>query len=484
MPEPPFIILPLDARPVCYDQVEDLAAIAGLSILMPPRSLLGYLKQPAPLAELLDWWTDTAAQSPQSAIIASLDTMAYGGLIAGRVNEDPLELLEFRVETFFKKLEKTHRPRYGFSSILRIPHYNNAEEEPDYWAEYGVQLYRLSEAMHQTGVMPVGIAETMPRDVVEDFLKRREKNFRLNFEFLHRLTDGSLDFLIYCQDDTGPYGLNVQEAETLQTAIADDPDLDGKALVQTGADEVASLMLAKALWHRTTDATLTICPLYYPASGKDCIAKFDGMPVGEVVSRHIRSLGAQQVAAPEDADLVLLVNAPTDKMGDHCGGEPAQSNPVAVNALLDDMKRWLPRKNVSLADVVNANGADAWLMQQAIANACPVVDLAGYGAWNTPGNAIGTALAFGAIVTWARQRKRLNDDARRRLLMKRLLDDWLYQAEIRTRLRSQYDQPEETILNDLMRPGAEMLRQLLHLQAVEPRFTFPCARFFEIAVAL
>ena len=130
-------LIPLDARPVCYDLPRRLALSAGLELSMPSPKLLGQLKQPANFKTLDRWIKNHLFEN--DPVIVALDTIAYGGLIASRVNAEPLEKLQDRVDKFFSQVKASSL--FGFSSILRIPAYNNDEEEPDYWAQYGKALY-------------------------------------------------------------------------------------------------------------------------------------------------------------------------------------------------------------------------------------------------------------------------------------------------------------------------------------------------------
>lgn len=484
MPDRPFLVMPLDARPVCYDQVLDLARIGGVSVALPPPELLGVLKRPAPFEPLQQWWLETLQTLGKASLILSLDTLAYGGLIAGRVNTEPLETLQARAESFLKPLGGTQRPRYGFSSILRIPDYDNAEEEPDYWATYGRTLYQFSVETHRQGSMPADMFNKIPGDVLQDFLSRREKNFNLNQHFLRLLQKSSLDYLVYCQDDTGPYGMNVKEAEFLRNTLTK-KSLTSQAYVQTGADEVALTLLAKGLWAKEPKP-LKVFPWYVPEHGKKVMAKFDGMPVGQVVQRQLQTLGAVTCLSPTDADLVLLVNAPSDKMGDHCAPQAGLVRPKeAVAELVNTLKTWLPKKNVAMADVVSANGSDPATTEAMLNAGLPVAQLAGYAGWNTPGNAIGTALAMGAVVTWAQRHGRLDESARQALLLKRFLDDWYYQAHVRMQLKKASPiLPSASGLQQAMQPGIDTLKPLFDMNHVAPRVTFPCNRFFEVTIQL
>jgi len=477
----PFLVVPLDARPVCYDFVLDLARIAGLSVLLPPKHILGQLKHPAQSEALQAWWRDSLQPG---TVIVSLDTLAYGGLISSRVNIEPLEDLEARATSYLSQLQATHHPRYAFSSILRIPAYNNNQEEPDYWENYGAKLYEVSVYAHQHGLMPDELLDTLPDWVIQDFMARREKNFVLNQSWLNLLDNKQLDYLVYCQDDTGPHGLNVQEAGVLQSQIKN-RHLSALAGVQTGADELALSLMARALWAKEKKP-LKIFPWFFPEHGKQCVAKFDGVALGQVVERNIHNLGATISLSPWDADLILVVNAPYDQMGDHIPQDVSIRPKAPVDKLMATLKEWLPQKPIAIADVVYANGGDPVLLKMLLETSLPIHKLTGYAAWNTPGNSIGSALAVGAVSVWAQKNHCLNEMARKELLLKRFLDDGVYQADVRNRLRSHFGAtcPESSDLNNAMADAASQWKSQLKLPDAAVHFEFPCQRTFEIEVRL
>lgn len=484
VPSRDFVVLPLDARPVCYEQVLELAAIAGVTVHLPPAACLGVLKRPADFNALLSWWRETLRAHPQAAVIASIDTMAYGGLIAGRVNTEPLEALQERVRKFLSELTDSNRPRYGFSSILRIPNYDNDEEEPDYWLTYGRQLYQLSVYLHRHGEIPLALTQMVPDMVMQDFLSRREKNFSLNQGLIDQLAEGTLDQLVFCQDDTGPEGLNVQEAHTLLSML-NEHGMAERGYVQTGADEIALTMLAKALWI-TEETPLKVAVRYFPESGARALARFDGLPVEEVVSRNLSTLGAQVIQDEDQADLLLLINAPPTAMGDHCADEVVEQTPEAIQDLCDVLQTHLASRRVALADVVNANGADSRTLRELIKKiGSPVANLSGFAGWNTPGNTIGTTLAMGAVSCWADRQNRLNGQALRTLLLKRILDDAIYQPTVRRVLRQNHPgEPSTEALNLLMPRETNGLETLFPDFAFSCQYFFPCHRYFEVGIQL
>ncbi len=479
-----LILLPLDRRPVCYDLPRRLAAYAGVILDLPPAILLGELKQPADEAALEKWleahlFTKDPSTS-QTAIIA-LDTIAYGGLIPSRVGQETLQQLESRVEAFFQQIQAD--TRYGFASILRIPSYNNSEEEPEYWAQYGTLLYQYSIACHQHGEAPQALLQEIPQAILDDFVSRRQRNFALNLSHLDRLKQGQLDYLTFCQDDTGPYGLNVQEAQHLAEALRKE-GLNQQGHLQTGADEVASCMLARALAQKHPPA---IYPIYSSETGQRQVARFDGIPIEAVVEKAILACGAIRAQNKQDADIWLMVHTPEDRQGDHCSHYPAHVTSDQIRFVIAQMSEAFQSKTpFALADVAYANGSDPRLTEALLSRFDNLAYLYGYAGWNTPGNTIGTTVAM-AMIRWiAEQLDTFNPDEFSKLLLIRLADDWLYQAEVRQRMRRQPPERmlDEALLNAEMADGLALLKNRLGLETLQAHCRFPCHRTFEVEIDL
>jgi hypothetical protein len=474
-------LIPLDSRPVCYDMPRRLAEMAGLELGMPAPNLLGQLKAPANFKTLSRWIKNHLFEN--DPLIVALDTIAYGGLIASRVNEEPLEILQERVTAFFKQIKVASC--FAFASILRIPNYNVDEEEPEYWNHYGKQLYQYSAQQHEQGH---ALAGDIPDAVLNDFLARRKKNFTLNESHLNLLASQKLDYLTYCQDDTGTYGLNVQEAQTLD-AQTKKRKLENTH-IQTGADEVAACLLARWMVLQQPQP-VKVYAFYSSDAGRKLIARFDGLPIETVVEKAIRACGAQVVKKSSEADLWLMVHTPEDRQGDHCAKEQARVNPDQFEEVLKVMDKALKLgKPVAIADVAYANGADPRLMEKLVSQFDDLTGLYGYAAWNTPGNAIGTSVSMGLIRLMAERHNCFNAQAFCKLMLIRLADDWLYQADVRQTVRQTMNGsaknglPDEKLLNVLMADGLFLLKNRLGLEKQTVHCRYPCQRTFEIEVGL
>ena len=477
-----LFLIPLDSRPVCYDMPRRLAAVAGLELCMPSPALLGQLKTPANFKTLTRWVKNHLFEN--DPLIVALDTIAYGGLIPSRVNEEPLPMLQGRLDSFFGMIKTD--ACFGFSSILRIPNYNFDEEEPEYWNRYGKQLYAYSAELHECGHAS---SAGLPESVLYDFLARREKNMALNERHMDVLAEGKLDYLTYCQDDTGAYGLNVQEAEHLAAQIKK-RKLANVAHIQTGADEVAACMLARWMVLQRPEP-VKVYAFYSAETGRKLVAKFDGLPIETVVERAVKSCGAVLVKKAADADLWLMIHTPDERQGDHCSQEPAHTNPEQLDAVVQVLDQSLSQgKPFSIADVAYANGGDPRLMEKILTRFEDLTGLYGYAGWNTPGNAIGTAVAMGLIRLMAEENKTFDAAAFCKLMLIRLADDWLYQADVRYGVRRGMNgsalkgEPDEKLLNVLMADGLFLLKSRLGLENQSVQCHYPCKRTFEVEIGI
>lgn len=487
-----IIVFPLDARPVCYQQVEQWANSMGVNVLFPPTAYFGALKKTAELDKIKTWYLDQLSQFTITATITAWDLLLYGGLIPSRLHNNSKVEIQKNLDEWLKHLKKANCPIYGFSSIMRIPNYNNAEEEPDYWADYGQQLYEASFQTHQHNDLK-GF-DAIPKTVVTDFIQRREINCENNLALLDKVFDGEFAYQIFCQDDTGTYGLNVKEAQIIQNEIdllnstfeADTGTI--KAHVQTGADELALVLLSKH-YHLTHQVKTNVKINYLPNENcKNNLAKFDGLPIQQVIERQVEACGG--IINNNNTEVEIIVFCPKQTMGDHC--ELLDPNPSYTQDELETCYQKLnanPNQQIILIDLASANGANNQLVEYLNKKEFNWLNLLGYAAWNTPGNAVGSAIAFGLSAYQAKHQNKLNHQAHQNWLLTRLADDWAYQANVRKELRVKYN---NTVLPDQLENIQQELTQLMHQQlsplrclpeAVLPsQFKLPCKRFFEIQV--
>ena len=423
--------VPIDNRPVCYSLAKDIAAIdEDIELFIPPREFLGDLTKSARVNEILDWLENIPACD---AMVLSLDTIAYGGLIPSRRSPDSLEEIKARLNRL-KPLLKNKKV-YAFSSIMRISNNNYNEEEKEYWKDWGKKIFEYSYS---------GVNDGIPQAILDDYLATRKRNFEINKTYL----DWGLDTLIFSKDDCAPKGFNVAEARELER-------LGGKT--KTGADEIPLTLLARAI-----EKEIKVFVEFTEPEYKDCISNYEDVSIEKSVQGQLELGGFTPVQTREDADIVLVVNNFVEKQGEHVMGWDTKPFRKTFTP---------PDKPYAVADVRYANGADNDFVEQIL----PDFPAYGYAGWNTSANTLGSLLA-GVKVKW--NAKKYSDKAFRKLQMIRLLDDWAYQANVRIN-------GETPQLEDLMKPYDERLTRYLEFKPVNPiTYSYPWKRSFEIEVSL
>ena len=473
--QPVIALLPMDDRPVNYDYPRYLARAAGCEVYLPPREWLGNPWRDSQHTRLVDWLSQ-AAQSADALIIA-IDTLAYGGLIPSRTSREAVEDVLERLTILRKiKTERPGLPVLASNVILRISRANSSEEEKDYWATYGSNMFRLSSLEHK---IAVGEAEkeeiseaeqlhkSIPGEVIDDYLLGRKRNHTVNRTMLDWAAEGIFDYLLLPQDDTADFGWNIAEARALQAKIRAD-GLTERAITYPGADEIGCLLLASYCC-RQAGFRPRIFPRYSSVNSPQVITAYEDRPIHELLKAHLAPLNGCLAASVEDSDLVLFFNAPCQKQGegfyewlawrgidnlkkelpesivqmaDWLAGDkyfqntrremesPQRSPEEFVRAMLSEMEAG---RRVALADVAFVNGSDLVLGNLLLRHP-EVAQLYAYSGWNTAGNTLGTALAQAMIRILAERSGNPAEQTQAHLefLFLRFLDDYYYQARERT----------------------------------------------------
>lgn len=425
--------VPIDNRPVCYSLAKDIAAIdEDIELLTPPREFLGDLTKSARVNEILDWLENIPACD---AMVLSLDTIAYGGLIPSRRSPDSLEEIKARLNRL-KPLLKNKKV-YAFSSIMRISNNNYNEEEKEYWKDWGKKIFEYSYS---------GVNDGIPQAILDDYLATRKRNFEINKTYLN----WGLNTLIFSKDDCAPKGFNVDEALELERL---------GAKTKTGADEIPLTLLARAI-----EKEIKVFVEFTEPDYKDCISNYEDVSIEKSVQGQLELGGFTQVQTREEADVILIVNNFIEKQGEYVMGWTTQPFRKTFTP---------PDKPYAIADVRYANGADNDFVEQLL----PQIDLKnfyGYAGWNTSANTIGSLLA-GVKVRW--NAGKYNEAAFKRLQIIRFLEDWAYQANVRGMIENPCD------IQALMKPYEIKLAEIFG-QVPPIEYLYPWNRKFEVEISL
>lgn len=438
-----ILFVPHDGRPISNLQTADVVRKLGYEVIVPPQELLGdrdNLGNP----EKLWSWTEENAKGANAAVV-SADSLIYGSLVASRKHQYATEQLTERASRFaaLRKDNPTLK-LFVFGSIMRTPKSGAAagSEEPDYYAQYGNNIFRyteLADHLDSTGLTSAEKSEYMqlqkkiPAAYLQDWLGRRVKNFAVNKTLLDLTKAGTFDYFILGKDDNAPFSQTHMESRKLAKYAL--PLTNAKFQNMTGIDEMGMLLLTRAVNYLDYNVPFVYVQ-FNKGKGGATIPDYSDERIDKSIRDEIAATGAVPVSKPEKADVVLLVNTnPNGKTYDSNdwvnvvtnNSTPSDGTLHFTDLVSNYIAAGYP---VSIADIAFANGADNALMEQ-LKKRNLLLKLQAYAGWNTATNSAGFVMGESILA------KKMKDDAKDQLLLNRYLEDWGYQVNVRNKLMEQ-----------------------------------------------
>lgn len=480
-----IVLIPIDNRPVTYLYPQLVAQVAGLEPLVPPRELFGSLTEPAKIDEIYSWLNETVKSKKPEAILACLDTLLHGGLITSRRSVESAEQILSRLDKLIQLQKHSKAIILAQSSIMRISdNYDNTEEKP-YWKDFGRELFAWSSELHKaendnSASKNVTVLESkIPSEIRQDYLATRKRNHSVNLQLIDHAKEGLFQSLIFSQDDSGEFGLNVSEKQQLQT-LAKEKELSS-VFAYAGADEVLCTLSSRFLSSKLPTPPKAL--VRFSTSGtSNCRSLYEGQTIGESVTNQMNAAGITRVNGA--ADFFVIVHGNETEQGDHIV-LPGLEDKSHLNTGRS-VKQTLEYVATSqypcvICDVAYANGSDPMLIAELLERPDLLKKLWGYGGWNTTGNTIGSTLATASARFYAKASDKFveTETFAKQSLFVRLLDDWAYQTQVRPELNGQASVEK---LNKLLAPFAKQIAKALEYEPSERDFKFPWTRTFEVEV--
>lgn len=421
-------IIPLDSRPCNMLFPSQLADMAGIEAVIPPAEYMDYFQKPGNCDAISLWLEDVYDSC--DVIIASIDMLAYGGLIASRKADAEKDLCLQRI-SILKEIKKK-KPAisiYAFSILMRTSITTTDEESKRWWQkinEYSQHSYLAEVKGEESSIIKRDILlNEIPEHILSQFLEARKRNFYINKKAVEFVGEGVFDFLLLLQEDSHPYGIHKKEQQQLQEIIWE-KNIKHRVFLHNGTDEGAMMLMAKAsLIHHFKNMPVSLNIQYLNKDNKDFIALYEDRMFAENLYDSLSALGIEY---DENSDGVLYIYNPPDIQKDMCLEEGQCSAPYStkeIEAYADSIVRDIVSgKRVYLLDIVYANGGEGTLLKK-IASQISLTDLHGYAAWNTAGNSLGTILSQAVLSG------KENSDKNRMFTLERILDDYFYQSVFR-----------------------------------------------------
>ncbi|MCD2501603.1 DUF4127 family protein [Clostridium sp. NSJ-145] len=437
-----FTGIPLDIRPYNYQFLEDIVAMdKDVSIKMPNKELLGLRKNPADLDYLKKYILENAANT--DAFIISLDMLVYGGLFPSRLHNNSVEELKVRLDVL--REIKNMNPDckiYGSNLILRTPKYNSAEEEPDYYAFCGLDIFKYGHFLDKKARVGLSLEEErefneidkrLNKDYLKDFINRRNKNISVILYALELVKEGIIDILIIPQDDASEFGFTAMDQKKVYYEISKLRIAD-KVFLHPGTDESGCTLITRAYLDKKGD--FSIYPYYITEAFKNIIPNYEDRPFQYSLVSHTQACGIDIVDSINKADAVLAINGAPIKMQEayeisYGLNDESQRKDISyyryrnfpefckkINKFLDD------NKEVSVLDVAFSNGGEKELIEY-LDKYKLLERISGYAGWNTCCNSLGTVLAAMTFSYFGKEKQKIEN-----FKVRRLASDWAYQTEV------------------------------------------------------
>ena len=423
------LLLPLDSRPVCSTMVQKLGTLAGLNVILPPKSYLDNYQMPSDRQKLFQWLQANKPLYDYSII--SADNLLHGGLLAARMNTaTPSE--EDELLKHLQELSATKRQAI-FSVIPRL--LVSDQLLPDRWYQYQLMRYsQLADMVRITGsfAMTQELRRTeakIPAKVLEKYRSRYQQSDRFNLGLLKLATDDRQ--ITFGQDDASPIGLPHASAVKLQSSITAQQK-QKQAQLTYGADEIAAMLLTR-YYLQQSGWQPKIYLHYASPKAESADMPYMAVCVGAALRNQLKLIGASEANTPDSADLICYINCANDDY------RPSAKQAQEIQQLLDQGYK------VALVDSSANFEAEELLLPQLLAHNVQINRLAAYAAWNTFSNSSGTALAQGLLFCGRlRQLQAADADTDRLAALyaanlnftaERILEDYYYQKLVHPKLR-------------------------------------------------
>ncbi len=422
-PLPTALFIPLDDRPSTFLFPQQIARIGGGRLRVPPRHLLGRAWTPGD-PEKLALWAQEAVVGSERALV-SIDMLAYGGLVASRTAACSTEQALARLG-FLKTLQRSGIPVVALAILPRLS-LRTSEAQAPYervlanWAASGVE----------------SPPENVPAAIFEEYLAVRRRNVQVVADLIAQVARGDLEFLVLGQDDAASRGPHLEEQRSLEEQIRS-LGVEDRVRIVSGADELAMNLVAG--WLAGREGLRPVLEILYSEEGAgERIPPLESRPLDEALEEHLSLSGARSGTG---RGTILLVEVPSARPYEP---PPLEAGPedleraAAFKKRLDEVRA--AGRHLAVADLRLVNRADPVLARELLEH-LPLWELEAYAAWNTPSNALGTAVAQAVVRevarvrggAWSLERVLESEKTQQAFTLARMVDDFAYQAVIRPTL--------------------------------------------------
>ena len=501
------LYVPLDERACNYRYPQALAQMArGVELLVPPKEWMGFCKRPADVERLWAWVFSRAAECEYA--ILSVDTLVYGNIVGSRIHQRSEAECQALLDRFagLKRAHPTLRI-HAFHLVARVAAYNNAAEDPDYWALHGANIWRFGYLTDRQRRGLGGSEEeaelerlrsAIPPPAFKDFLRRRKTDLATNLRCVELTAQGVFDVLTIPKDDTAEYGYAAMDQQAVAELVRK-KRLMGRVLVYPGADEVGCVLFAR-VFNLITGYVPRVYPRFSSVLGPQIVPLYEDRPLYESVKSQIVSVGGVCVESAMESDCLLAINSPGKAMIEAAAQDEKDisfSSHINMHELLRYIHYYHThyQKPIGLAEVSVCNGCENEFMTYSLQSGM-LNEVSAVGGWNTAQNTIGVVLAQTVIAAhengFAGRPAQL--DAMKRQNAHALIADWLFQSNVLPQFLKETEGKIDAFalgdhageaLDCIVSRLKPLIRETLgHVHIENPGFDWDMARMFTFDVRL
>lgn len=488
-----ILYVPQDNRPVDFAYTVKTAQAAGYTVITPPESYLSGSNFHGQPDKLIQWVQDNASQA--DAMVLSMDSLVYGGLVDSRKHNLSMETLTARVAKV-EALHNSHKgvPMYVFSTVMRSPWAGGKGVEPDYYLQFGSDMYQLAALQAKMDSEPLSpqerndwfaIMRRMPMEYLQDWYNRRHKNMTINGRLIQDAKKGIFAYYSLGHDDNSINTQSSLESKYLEKLGENIPKTVFGSF--PGADQLGLLLITRANndFNNYHPKVTVIYPL---GGGEKTVPSYDGQAIGKTIAAHVEAIGGT-ITDKERPDLLLAVNTPLTTSTRESGN--FENFPIMLQSTKDFLtqieKAAAENIPVSIVDMAFSNGSDNTLVYGLYKDQM-MYRLAAYNGWNTASNSVGYGISQGLLSRY------MTEDAHKDMLTTQYLDNWAYQANVRDYIYRMQQKIEAgavkkcypNVMKELQsRTKEQVQRYAASYLGIDPKtvnVTLPWNRLFEVYV--
>jgi len=486
-----ILFLPVDERFCTRDYFIHMASAAGLEVITPEKRMLGMKKIQPDIYNLHNWVRKNISDVKHAII--SMDMLIHGGLIPSRMSFDLPETLENRM-VILNELKKENIKVYASICVTRSPFYDSAEEEPDYWQYFGKKLYDYSREIVKKGVNihkeGMELPQTdIPQWIVDDFIWRRQRNFKMIQKAIECVEENTIDFLNLTLDDNSEGSMSLYEA-TLHQKLVDEKKLNDRVSIHAGADESTLTLLSRMLCDMTGANPKFKIEYLFPEYA-EFIPAYEGRPLKEGLRCHVESAGGK--VTEKNGDILLAVNNPRRKED----GMSQTGDETHSDKCHDFVKKCNSSEGVrGYVNIRYTNGSDNVFIDKLLESK-PDWNITNISGWNTAGNTIGTVCAH-SIIQFMISKGLIEGNIHKLRILQYifLMEHWGFQSNARKVLLDKALNEKDSkpwsliaiegwaleLTKNILKPYSERISDSLDIRIDGFELFFPWHRSFELGI--